>query len=175
MKIMSTFIQNVCYAFRMLGKNPGFSAVAILSLGLGIGANTAIFTLINSLMLKSLPVREPQQLVSFGKAVDGGQVDGIGAGPLDIFTYDFYKQVEQDHGLFQGICGYSSFPVTASVRPSAASGAAASQAISHLVSGNFFSVLGAEPIMGRAIAPSDADAPGRNPVAVISYRYWQQV
>ncbi|HEY6185295.1 MAG TPA: ABC transporter permease, partial [Terriglobales bacterium] len=169
------FIQNVRYAFRMLGKNPGFTLVAVLSLGLGIGANTAIFTLINSLMLKSLPVREPQQLVSFGKAVGGGQVDGIGAGPLDIFTYDFYKQVEQDHGPFQGICGYSSFPMIVSVRPSAVSGTTANQAISHLVSGNFFSVLGAEPIMGRAIAPSDADAPGRNPVAVISYRYWQQV
>ena len=104
------------------------------------------------------------QLVSFGKAIGGGQVDGIGAGALDIFTYDFYKQVEQEHGPFQGICGYASFSVMVSVRPNAAAGAPASQATSHLVSGNFFSVLGAEPIMGRPITPGDADAPGRNPV-----------
>src|SRR5215831_10187680 len=103
---MRSFIQNVRYAFRMLGKNPGFTLVAILSLGLGIGANTATFTLIDSLMLKSLPVREPQQLVSFGKEIDGGQVDGIGPGPLDIFTYDFYKQVEQQHEPFEDICAF---------------------------------------------------------------------
>ena len=73
----------------MLAKSPGFTAVAVLSLALGIGANTAIFTLINGLMLKSLPVREPQQLLSFGKAIGGGTVDGVG-GALDIFPYDFY-------------------------------------------------------------------------------------
>ena len=75
---MGSIIQNVRYAFRMLGKNPGFTAVAILSLGLGIGANTAIFTLINSLMLKSLPVHEPQQLVSLGKSTGGGEVTASG-------------------------------------------------------------------------------------------------
>ncbi len=171
---MGLFIQHLRYAFRMLGKNPGFTAIAILSLGLGIGANTAIFTMINSLMLKSLPVREPQQLVSFGKEIDGGQVDGIRPGPLDIFTYDFYKQIEAQHEPFQDVCGFGSFPVQVSVRTSAQPGEAATQAVSNLVSGNFFSVLGAEPILGRPITPVDTDAPGRNPVAVISYRYWQQ-
>lgn len=171
---MNLFIQHLRYAFRMLGKNPGFTAVAILSLGLGIGANTAIFTLINSLMLKSLPVREPQQLVSFGKEVDGGQLDGIRPGPLDIFTYDFYKQIEQQHEPFQDVCGFGSFPVQVNVRTGAQPGEAATPAVSNLVSGNFFSVLGAEPILGRPLTPVDTDAPGRNPVAVISYRYWQQ-
>lgn len=176
---MTGLIQDFRYAFRQLRKSPGFTAVAILSLGLGIGANTAIFTLIHGLLLKSLPVHEPQQLVAFGAEAGGGEVDGMRPGPLDIFPYEFYKQIaQQPQESFQGITGYGSFPVTVSVKigstETGAAGAAASQAISHLVSGNFFSVLGAEPVLGRAIAPSD-DAAGRDPVAVISYRYWQQV
>ena len=97
-----------------------------------------------------------------------------GPGPLDIFTYDFYKQIEREHEPFQDICGFGSFPIQISVRTSSQANAAATQAVSNLVSGNFFSVLGAEPILGRAISPADTDAPGRSPVAVISYRYWQQ-
>ena len=176
---MSGLIQDVRYALRQLRKSPGFTAVAVLSLGLGIGANTAIFTLIHGLLLKSLPVHEPQQLVAFGVEDGGGRVDGIGPGPLDIFPYEFYRQIAQSpQEMFQGISGYASFPTTVSVKigstESGSAGAAASQAIGHLVSGNFFSVLGAEPMLGRAISPSD-DAVGRDPVAVISYRYWQQV
>jgi predicted permease len=176
---MTGLMQDFRYALRQLRKSPGFTAVAILSLALGIGANTAIFTLIHGLLLKSLPVNEPQHLVAFGAEAGGGEVDGMGPGPLDIFPYEFYKQIaQQPQESFQGIAGYGSFPVTVSVKigsnAGGSAGAATSQAISHLVSGNFFSVLGAEPILGRAIAPSD-DAPGRDPVAVISYRYWQQV
>jgi predicted permease len=165
-------VQDARYSLRMLAKSPGFTAIAVLSLALGIGANAAIFTLINALMLKSLPVREPQQLLSFGKAIGGGTVDGI-SGALDIFPYDFYQQIEHQHQPFQDVCGFASFPVTVSLR-SSAGGGPASQAISHLVSGNFFSVLGAEPVLGRPILPGDADVAGRNPVAVVSYRYWQQ-
>ena len=172
---MTGFFQDLQYAFRQLRKSPGYTLVAILSLALGIGANTAIFSLINGLLLKSLPVRDPQQLVSFGKENGGGQIDGIGPGPLDLFTYDFYQQLAKQPGAFQGISAYCSFPTMVSVRMGPAGNGAASQAASHLVSGNFFSVLGAEPILGRPLASSDEDAPGRNPVAVISYRYWQQV
>jgi predicted permease len=170
---MGNLVQDLRYSLRMLAKNPGFTAVAVLSLALGIGANTAIFTLINSLMLKALPVHDPQQLVSFGKAIDGGQVDGIGPGPLDIFPYDFYQQVQRDHKPLQDVCAFSSFPLTVSVRAGAAAGAA-SQASAYLVSNNFFSVLGAEPLLGRPILARDSDAPGSNPVAVVSYHYWQQ-
>ena len=81
---MSGLFQDLRFALRQWRKSPGFTAVAVLSLALGIGANTAIFTLINSLMLKSLPVRQPQQLVSFGKEIDGGEVDGIGPGPHKV-------------------------------------------------------------------------------------------
>src|SRR5450432_1353227 len=144
---MTGLLQDLRYALRQLRKSPGFATVAILSLALGIGANTAIFTLINALVLKSLPVRDPEQLVSFGKAVGGGVVDGIGPGALDIFPYDFYKQVEQQHEPFQDICAFGSFPVTVSVKSSALASGQANQAITHLVSGSFFSVLGAEPML----------------------------
>jgi len=170
---MDGIIQYSRYALRQLRKNPGFTIVAIVSLALGIGANTAIFTLINSLMLKSLPVREPRQLVSFGEATGGGEVDGIGPGALDIFPYDFYKQIEQQHDPFQQVCASGSFPITVSVRSNSES--AATQALTQLVSGTFFSALGVEPVLGRPILPEDADAPGRSPVAVVSYRYWERM
>ncbi|MGH9496857.1 MAG: ABC transporter permease [Candidatus Sulfotelmatobacter sp.] len=171
---MNGVLQDVRYALRQMRKSPGFTTVAVLSLALGIGANTAIFTLIHALILKSLPVRAPQQLVSFGEAVGGGEVDGIGPGPLDLFPYDFYKQVERQHDPFQGVCATGSFPITVSVRQGGESGGLATQAVSHLVSGNYFSVLGADPILGRPITPEDTDAAGGRHVAVISYRYWQQ-
>jgi len=108
---MNGLLQDLRYALRQLRKSPGFTAVAIICLALGIGANTAIFTLVNDLILKSLPARNPQQLVSFGKAVDG-----IGPGPLDIFTYEFYQQIAQEHPPFEEVGAAGSFPVTVSVR-----------------------------------------------------------
>ena len=171
--------QDLRYGARMLIKSPGFTAIAILSLALGIGANTAIFTLVNDLLFKSLPVRDAQQLVSFGKAFGGGEIDGIEGGPLDIFTYDFYQRLEreqaQGHTPFTGIYAFGSFWNLVSVRIGSGGNGPATQAASQLVSGNFFSVLGAEPLLGRTLTPSDATAPGSSPVAVISYRYWQQM
>jgi len=169
---MNGLLQDIRYALRQLRKSPGFTAVAIVSLALGIGGNTAIFTLINQLMLRSLPVHNPQRLVSFGKAVDGGEVDGIGPGPLDIFPYDFYKQMERSHAPFLEVSASGSFPVTVSVRNRPEG--AATQAFTQLVSGTFFQALGVAPVLGRPLLPEDADSPGRNPVAVISYRYWKE-
>jgi predicted permease len=166
--------QDLRYAVRQLLKSPGFTTVAILSLALGIGANTAIFTLINALLLKSLPVHEPQQLVSFGKADGGGILGGFAPGPVDAFSYDFYQRLEKDHPQFQDIAAYGSFPVQVSVRESSAAAGPATQAFTHLVSGNFFSVLGADPLLGRVLSPDDAASPGRGTVAVLSHRYWQQ-
>lgn len=169
---MTGLLQDVRFALRQLRKNPAFAAVAILSLALGIGANTAIFSLINSLMLKSLPVANPQQLVTFGKGAGGGVIDGIGPGPLDLFPYDFYKQIEAQHDPFVDVCATSSFPSMISMRRS--SQGAAQQASAELVSGTFFRTLGVEPILGRTISPEDTDASGRNPVVVLSYRYWNE-
>ncbi|MGO8786334.1 MAG: ADOP family duplicated permease [Terriglobia bacterium] len=167
-------LKDVRYGFRMLTKNPGFAAVAVLSLALGIGANTAIFTLINDVLLKSLPVRDPQQLVSFGKAYGAGVIGGLDPGPFDLFPYDFYEQIKSDKEGFQGVCAFASFTTMVSVRPGGSSQGPAERAISRLVSGNYFAVLGVNTILGREISPSDAEVPGRSPVAVISYRYWQR-
>ncbi len=169
---MNGLSQDLRYAVRQLRKSPAFAAVAILSLALGIGANTAIFSLINSLMLKTLPVSDPQQLVTFGKGAGGGAIDGIGPGPLDLFPYDFYNQLEARHAPFVDVCATSSFPFTVSLRRS--SDGAALQANAELVSGTFFRTLGVTPILGRAISPEDTDAPGRNPVVVLNYRYWNE-
>ena len=167
---MNGLRQDISYAVRQLRKSPGFATVAILSLALGIGANTAIFTLINGLILKSLPVRHPEQLVVFGDGTNSGQIDGIGPGPLDMFPYDFFKQVEAQHDPLQDVCATGSYPVAVSLRTGP--GAVAKQALTQMVSGSFFRVLGVEPVLGRPILPADADAPGRNPVAVLSHRYW---
>ncbi len=166
--------QDVRFGVRQLLKSPGFSLVAILSLALGIGANTAIFTLINDLLLKSLPVHEPQQLVSFGRSVGGGILGWVKPGATEIFTYDFYKRIEAQHPPFESVAAMGSFPTQVSVRRGGGESGAATQANSSLVSGTFFDVLGAEPVLGRTINTNDTSAAGRNAVAVISYHYWQQ-
>ncbi len=106
-------------------------------------------------------------------------MDGMGAGPLDIFTYDFYQRLEhqqgQGHTPFTGICAFGSFWNQVSVRIGSGGNGSATQAVGQLVSRNFFSVLGAEPLLGRTLTPSDASTPESSPVAVISYRYWQQM
>ena len=171
--VVESLWQDLRFSVRLLAKSPGFTAVAVISLALGIGSNTAIFTLINGLMLKSLPVRQPEQLVSFGTQVGGGRVDGITPGPLDLFPYRFYQRLQNPNSVFEGVCAYSSFRPIVSYRVSGW-GQAASQGISQLVSGNFFQVFGAAPLLGRVFVPPDAEAPGRGTVAVISYRFWQQ-
>jgi predicted permease len=164
---------DIRYSLRMLAKNPGFTAIAILSLALGVGANTAIFTLINQLMLQELPVRQPDQLVSFGEASGGGVAGTIAVGTGGLFSYDFYRQVEKQHEFFQDISASASFTLPAGVRLAASSAQPAGVAFFQMVSGNYFDVLGVQPAMGRPILPIDEEVPGRNPVAVLSYHYWQ--
>jgi predicted permease len=166
------FWQDLKHCVRGLLHSPGFTLIAVLSLGLGIGANTAIFTLIKQILLQQLPVRDPQQLVTLGKSTGGGVLGGIDLGTFDMFPYDFARQLELKPGPFQGAAAYSSFSPQVSLRLPNTAGALLTPA--SLVSGNFFSVMGAEPLLGRAITPSDADAPDRSAVAVISYHLWQQ-
>src|ERR1700677_2828219 len=166
------FGRDLKHCVRGFARSPGFTLTAVLSMALGIGANTAIFTLIKQILLQNLPVHDPQQLVTFGKSTGEGILGGIDLSTGDLFTYDFARQLEANPGPFQGIAAYTSFSPRVSVRlPNTA---AALQIPTNLVSGNFFSVLGAEPLLGRAITPSDADAPDRSAVAVISYHLWQQ-
>jgi predicted permease len=161
------------FSLRMLAKSPGFTAVAILSLALGVGANTAIFTLINDLMIKQLPVRQPDQLVSFGEPSSSGIAGTVSVGTGGLFSYDFFRQIQKQQEFFQDICASASFSLPAGVRLRESSAGPAGVAFFQMVSGNYFSVLGIEPVLGRPILPSDEDTPGRNPVAVLSYHYWQ--
>jgi predicted permease len=167
------------YGVRMLAKSPAFTAIALLSLALGIGGNTAIFTLINQVMLRNLPVRNPKQLVTFGNENGGGEAGGIDMGSYGLFPWYFARQLQADPGPFKGIASFCSFSDKVSIRLPATGGAAAPNAPAilapaNLVSGNYFSVLGAEPFMGRAIAPSDDATPGSGTVVVLSHHFWQQ-
>ncbi|MFZ0633553.1 MAG: ABC transporter permease [Acidobacteriaceae bacterium] len=171
--LADSIAQDIRYGLRQIRRSPGFATVAIVSLALGIGANTAIFTLINDLLLNQLPVRDPQQLVSFGDGTDNGMMESSSPGPYDIFPYEFYRRLEDQHE-FQSICAFSSFPVQVSVRTGMGAPGPATQASSRLVSGTFFDVLGASPMLGRAFTASDTAAAGGNPVVVLSSHYWQQ-
>jgi len=169
-----SLVRDLRYSVRQILRSPGLSLVAIVSLALGIGANTAIFTVINDLMLKQLPVRDPQMLVSFGDGQDAGIMALSDPGPYDIFPYDFYRHIAVDRDELDGIAAFASFPAQVSIRAASAGSGPATQAIGHLVSGSFFSVLGAEPLMGRTLNPNDTATEGSNAVAVISHRYWRE-
>ena len=162
------------YGVRQILRSPGLATVAILSLALGIGANTAIFTVIDALLLKRLPVHDPAMLVSFGDGSDSGIIASSSPGAYDIFPYDFYRQIAGERGVLDGVCAFSSFPTMVSVRTGAGARGPATQAFGYLVSGSFFSVLGAQPLLGRVFTADDTAAEGRSAVAVISYRYWKE-
>jgi len=169
---LEIFWRDLRHCVRGLLRSPGFTLIAVLSLALGIGANTAIFTLIKQVLLQDLPVRDPQQLVTFGKSTGGGILGGVDMGTADLFTYDFARQLEANPGPFQSVAAYASHSHKANVR--LPNSAAALQVPANLVSGNFFNVLGATPLLGRTISPFDAMTPHSNAVAVISHHFWQQ-
>jgi MacB-like periplasmic core domain len=168
---MSTLMQDLRHAFRRLRLSPGFAAVCIVTLALGIGANVAIFTLVDAVMLKSLPVVDPGELYRVGNAdnccVLGGMQDS-----WDIYSYSLYKQLRDHTPQFSQMAGFQAAPQSISVRRSGASGAAEAYT-SEFVSGNYFSMFGIGAFAGRVITPSD-DKPNAAPVAVMSYRTWQQ-
>jgi predicted permease len=171
---MEQFFQDLKYAARMLRKSPGFTAVAILTLALGIGANTAIFTLINAVMLKSLPVPHPDQLVLLSWDTHKWRpVDSETGGESALaFSYPAFAQLRQDTQDFSSMfafvpLGFSPQNTTVLVNgePTLADGM--------MVSGEYFSGLGVTPLLGRAITEADQQ-PGAPRVAVISYAYWQR-
>jgi predicted permease len=168
-------LQDLRLSLRGLLKSPGFTLVALLSLALGIGANTAIFTLIEQVLLRELPVSHPEQLVTLTQASGGGVAGGIDLGDFGLFPRYFMQQLEGNPGPFQGIGSFASFAPKASVRvPDAPSTAAPAIVPVGMVSGNYFAVLGARPLLGRTIVPAEDATPGAGAVAVVSYHFWQQ-
>ena len=162
--------QDARFAVRQLRKAPGFTIPVVLSLALGIGANTAIFTLIDAVLLKSLPLADPAGLVLLGDARSSGVGSGV-VGSFPVYSHDLYEHL-QETDVFDRLCAVqSSSQARVSVRHAGSS--VPQPAASKLVSGNYFEVLGVKAAMGRTIAPSD-DSPAAPPVAVVSFRYWQE-
>src|SRR6185369_4330912 len=149
-----------------------FTLVAVLSLALGIGANTAIFSLVDALMIKTLPVQQPEQLVLFGKAESSGMTTGFPDGSTDLYSYPFYRQVEQRTDIFSGVAGLLSIPWN--VHGFVNSGGDIEQLQVQLVSGSYFPVLGVNAGLGRVLTEADDQNVGAHPVAVVSYAWWQQ-
>jgi predicted permease len=170
---METLIKDIRYGVRGLVKRKGFAAIAVLTLALGIGANTAIFTLVNAVMLKSLPVEKPEELVLFSDATGEGTSveDTPRTGEWSLFSYASFEYFRNHNQSFQDISALRSGTSRLSVRRP--DSAAAARAAGQLVSGNYFSVLGVRALRGRVLTNED-DNPAAQPAAVISYRYWEQ-
>jgi predicted permease len=163
--------QDIRYGVRQLLRSPGFSLVAILTLALGIGANTAIFTLVHAVMLKQLPIANPHQLYRVGEGDLCCEWGGL-QGSWSIFDYAFYTHLRDTNPNFEQIAAFAGGTPQFNLRRADVS-STAQPVIGEYVSGNYFSTLGLQPHTGRLIAPSD-DQPESPAVAVISYRFWQQ-
>jgi predicted permease len=169
---MNSILQDVRYAIRMLVKSPGFTAIAVLTLALGIGANTAIFSLIDAVMLKTLPVKHPEQLVllSWDTNKWPGSFGQTGGDSSLSFSYPAFEEFSQQNHVLSDVfafvpLGFTPQNTTVSFNgePTLANGM--------MVTGNFFSGLGVTPLLGRTISNTD-EPEGAARVAVISYPYW---
>jgi predicted permease len=168
---MDTLFQDLRYAGRQLRKSPGFTATAVITLALGIGANAAIFTLVHAILLRSLPVANPAQLYRIGDTseccVEGGFISDNG--DFDLFSYDLYLHLKNSAPEFEQLAAMQAGQRTFSVRRGNALG---KTLFGEFVSGNYFSTLGVGAYSGRALAASD-DSPASTPATVVSYRAWQ--
>ena len=178
---LDSLLQDLRFAFRMLRKSPGFTAVAVITLALGIGANTAIFSLTDAALLRSLPVRDPQRLVVFQwtahrspnlkghysymscPAPDAGATGEHGC----WFSYPMFRQFQSNQDAFSAVAG-----LCGNVGLNLRGNGPATFVQGEVVSGNYFDTLGIGAALGRTFGPSD-DTPGAPPVAVLSYGYWQ--
>jgi predicted permease len=153
--------QDVRFGLRMLRKSPGFTATAILTLALGIGANTAIFSMMNKVLLQSLPVRNPDELVVISSMVPKSGED-------DSFSYPMYQDIRDKSDAFDGVLAVGGTQLNVSY-------AGQSEHVrGRLVSGNYFDVLGVSPLRGRVLSQDDDRVPGANPIVVLSYGFWER-
>jgi predicted permease len=163
-RLIEDLVQDVRYGLRTLRKSPGFTAVAALSLALGIGGNTAIFSLINALMLRTLPVKNAQELALFSIATPSGTGHGF-----DYTTYEMFRDGNQSFtGVIAADRGWRGRLLVNEP------GAGAESVQEQRVSGNFFSVLGVNAVVGRTLIEADDNPSNPQPGAVISYEYWRR-
>ncbi|HSE38415.1 MAG TPA: ABC transporter permease, partial [Blastocatellia bacterium] len=168
-------IRDLRYGLRMLRKHKGFTAVAVLSLALGIGANTAIFSLMDALMLRALPVLEPDRLVLFGNANSAGLTIGFPDSSTDLFSYQTYRDIRQRTQTFSDLAAVHSFPSRVhGIVHSAGSTGELEQINAQMVSGTYFSTLGVNALLGRTLTADDDITPGGHPVVVASHSWWQR-
>lgn len=173
---LETAWQDARYGVRLLRKNPGFTAVAVLTIALGIGANTAIFTLFDAILLESLPVREPSQLVLFSAAADEGTYSNSTppVGQWGRFTTASYEFLKTQPLPFESLCAIRSGTATVTVRmPGQREHAQPQRASAQLVSGNYFATMGVDAALGRTLTDEDNHV-NAQPVAVASNGYWRQ-
>ncbi len=163
---MQTLWQDLRYGARMLMKQPGFTLIAVITLALGIGANTAIFSLLDQVMLRRLPVEKPDELVVLRSP---GPIRGHGSTDSDIatsFSYPMYKNLREKNAAFAGLLARYAIPLSVSFSGQT------ERADGELVSGNYFETLGVRPAIGRVFSLEDDRTPGAHPVAVLSFGYW---
>jgi predicted permease len=168
---MPVLMQDLRYAARMLLRSPGLTAVAVLSLALGIGANAAIFSLTNAVMLRDLPVQDPGRLVLLGQARAAGSSDDFAE--TELYSYSFYREMRQKNGVFSDVTAllsiffdgmHGTVDRSSSLEPMNV----------QLVSGTYFPTLGVNSILGRAFTEADDEPAGGHPIALVSYSWWQR-
>ena len=161
---MESLLADLRYAVRTLVKRPAFTLVAVLSLALGIGANTTIFSVVNALLLRSVPVAEPGRLAAI--YIRDAQNPAMLAAPLSHLNWKDYREQARS---FSGILGYDWAPMSF-----AKGGAEATLVVGQLVSENYFDLLGIRAARGRVFMGEEATKPGAHPVAVVSHHFWRQ-
>src|SRR5580698_243214 len=164
---MTSTMTDIRSALRQFRKSPLFTLVAVLTLAVGIGASTAIFTLLDQALIRSLPVSHPEQLVRLRYTGESpGHSSVFGGDDQDFFSYPMYRDLRDKNSVFSGLVANDEKYVGVQWNNRSEISEA------ELVSGNYFQVLGLKPALGRLLLPAD-DTPGSNPVAVLSFNYWK--
>ena len=167
---LESFLHDIAYGTRAMLRSPILTTVALLSLALGIGANTAIFSLLDAVMLRSLPVRDPAQLVLLGKGNSSGITDDFAR--TQLYSYPFYRRMQTENKVFSDTAAI--FSMTNGVHGFVEGRSESEPMNVQLVSGTYFDTLGVRAIAGRTLNDGDDNSEGDHPVAVISYAWWKR-
>ncbi|ADV84407.1 ABC transporter permease [Terriglobus saanensis] len=165
---LESFVNDVHYGVRSMLRSPVLTLVALLSLGLGIGANTAIFSFMDAVMLRSLPVKDPHDLFLFGTGAWAGITDSIGS--TELYSYPFYRAMQKQNAVFSDVG--AALSMLNEVHGTVEGRNETERMHVQLVTGTYFPMLGVKPLIGRMLADDDDRIEGGHPVAVISYAWW---